>query len=147
MGGSNASTEEPQQLLPPAESLDAAGIEDMKASREDGSVSIDSPPNLRRPAVKSWRGDGRQCSEASPQQRHGFGEETTSKFNARGGGGGPHGMEDGGSTVVSSSVDMLGMLSVNVFGDQPHGNDGNGSSSLQVREIGIYKYAVWYMTT
>lgn len=145
MGGRKASPEEPPQLLPPAGSLDAADVEGMEASRDDGSVTIDSPPSLQRPAVKSWRGEARHRSDAGTQ-RHVFGEGATSKFNARGGGGdgGPHGREDGESAAVSSSVEMLGMLSVNVFGDQPHGN-GNGSSILQVRERNIDCLAYVYI--
>lgn len=111
MGG-KAAPDGPQLL--PGESVDAAA----EASRDDASValSIDSPPSLHRSFVKSGRGGSRQRSDAgAPELRHGLREG--SKGNARGG---PHGgWEEGGSAaggagLASSSVDMLGMLSVSL---------------------------------
>lgn len=112
MGGKSAAPDGPRLL--PGHSGNAA----VEASRDDASValSIDSPPSLQRSAVKRWRGGARQRSDAdAPEVRHGFGEG--SKGIARGGlhgGWEVGGSAAGGAGLASSSVEMLGMLSVSL---------------------------------
>lgn len=111
MGGKSAAPDGPRLI--PAGSVNA-GVE---ASRDDVSValSIDSPPSLQRSAVKSWRGERQRSDAGAPELRHGFGEG--GKGNARGslhGAWEEGGSAAGGAGLASSSVEMLGMLSVSL---------------------------------
>lgn len=111
MGGKSAAPDGPRLL--PAGSVNAA----VETSRDDVSValSIDSPPSLHRSAVKSWRGERQRSDAGAPELRHGFGEG--GKGNARGslhGAWEEGGSAAGGAGLASSSVEMLGMLSVSL---------------------------------